>query len=116
MKITYCTSVRVNEPTAPAHHVLNSCKAFTVLGHEVTLVHPRPRICATRWKDSLHREVVLPFPAIRGGWRLYERMAAWTVRCLAKDMRPDLFYFIFNPSLHLSEAIISTTMPNTTVL
>lgn len=104
MRITYLTEARLDEPTAPAQHVLGLCRALALDGHRIDLVHPGPPLPlgAAGW---LSAETVRPYPRMRGGWRLYERALATWLRRRAARGDLDLVYLRLAPSRHVANAL-----------
>jgi glycosyltransferase involved in cell wall biosynthesis len=110
LNLVYLTSVHLDEASAPSHHVLNTCKAMAALGQRVTLVHPGPPI-APLWRHTGIREKRLPYPRVKGGWRLFERLAAWKIQRLASLGKHDVIYMRFSPSLAVSRALKQIELP-----
>lgn len=80
------------------------------LGVRVTLIHPGRRI-GPEWRDPAIREVRLPYPRIRGGWRLFERLAARTACRLASTPTHDLIYMRVSPSSVISGSLAKIALP-----
>jgi glycosyltransferase involved in cell wall biosynthesis len=111
LRIIYLTSVRLDEPSAPSHHVLNTCKAMAGLGHCITLMHPGGAI-GSEWQRPEIREFCLPYPRIRGGWRIFERLAAIRLSRLAAAGEHDLIYMRIAPSPVISRSLANIALPS----
>lgn len=114
MKIEYITDIHIDEPTAPAHHVISTCKAFVTLGNEVMLVHPSSKIFKKNKGPSLlNHHISYWYPKIRGGWRLYERLVAYYLKHhqKLKPIDADIMYIRFTPSKHIIRALSNISIP-----
>ena len=110
MQIDYITSVRLDEATAPTHHVLGACQGFIAHGHRVTLLHCAPRLSAAALARLGDRravdEVVHWWPRLRGGWRLFQQTMSWSVRRRARAPAASrVFYFRCTPSAALNRTL-----------
>jgi FkbM family methyltransferase len=110
MHVAYLTSVHLDEPSAPSHHVLNTCKALIELDQPVTLIHPTPQI-SKLWAKAGIRSKPLLYPRVRGGWRMFELAAAWQLRKLVSKQPPDLVYLRFTPSRILNRILSDMGIP-----
>lgn len=103
MRIEYLTAARLDEPTAPAHHVLGLARALAAKGHRIHLLHPGPPIVGAQ--DWLHGESIHAYPRMRGGWRLFERGVASNLRRKGRTGETEILYLRFPPSRRVAEAL-----------
>lgn len=91
MKIQYIASVFLDDEGAPSHHVRNTCVGFTQLGHTVTLLHPSPK-CRWNSPTDIAEFRAIPYPRMRGGWRLFERLLASQLALSNRSAPFDVIY------------------------
>lgn len=92
MRILYLTSVDASGDIAPSVRVRNTCRALSNLGHVVTLVHVNPAGQTAALADYVERVFSVRWPSIRGGWKIFQFGAAYTLLKLVQKDRPDVIY------------------------
>lgn len=107
MRIVYLASIDIAEFNAPANHV-KECVSAMSKQHDVTLISARRRILQGHPTLSGVRQISVAFPKINGGWRYFERRAAWALRksgCGPKDV----VYLRTSPSRIIASALREMT-------
>lgn len=105
MRMTYYTSVHLDEFNAPAQHVRGFCVAWAAAGHHYSLIRPEANLLGGRrleWVEG--NEVPYWSPKIRGGWRIFERLVSRHI-AYTRDHDIEVAYFRFTPSLKIAAAL-----------
>ena len=105
MRMTYYTSVHLDEYNAPAEHVRGFCVALAATGNHYSLVRPSVTPLGDRELEWVTEgDVPLWYPKIRGGWRIFETLVHRYIRS-GRDRDSDVAYFRFTPSLKIARAL-----------
>jgi len=102
MRIVYLTSVDATDDMAPSVHVRGTCRSMTELGHSVILIRASVRNRRKLDVTWLEKEVIVPFGAFRGGWKIFQLVAAIKLIKIIKECRPDVLYVRSSPSVIFS--------------
>jgi len=92
LRILYFTSVDASDDMAPSVHVRGTCKALKNLGHSVALIHASPSKTKSFAPDWLDLISDVPWPEIRGGWKLFQIHAAFRLVQITRTWKPDVIY------------------------
>lgn len=110
MKIDYLTSVHLDRSNGPAHHVLETSRAFHRLGHTLELIHPSASLAPQPSRGEFG-QTSRWFPRMRGGRRLYHFLIGRLIRKRYERELPDILYMRFSPSERFVDAIRPLKMP-----
>lgn len=97
MKILYATTTRLDEHAAAAHHVRSFCGALVRRGHHVELLRHRGKLPALSNSADAHVHHTVPWPAFRGGWRIFAHLFGYRLGRLARAQDFDLVFVRLHP-------------------
>jgi len=105
MRISYYTSVRLDEYNAPAEHVRGFCEALVSTNNLHSLVRPTNSLVKQQHLEWMTvTDIPVWYPRIRGGWRVFEALVQRRLRSLPFH-EYNIAYFRFTPSLKLARTL-----------
>jgi glycosyltransferase involved in cell wall biosynthesis len=102
IRIAYIASIDTELASGPANHIKGAVEAMA-RSNDVELWHATSGNPFKRKANFAFPESLLPFPAIRGGWRMFE--LSLVMKLAAEARRFDILYIRTSPSRVIGRAL-----------